>query len=424
MNYFKNQISKLWTRGAFHIFIGSFLSKFIAFFGSIFLVRVLSKNSYGILSYIENIYGYIYIFAGLGLGNALLRYVILGKTIEEKYGYYKYSIKTSTLFNIILAFIIFIGSLYYPHPYEFESAKWLLSLIVLAIPFHYLITSNSLAYRAMIDNKKYAYVTFITSVTLIVGRYIGAILFGLNGVIVAKIIINVFFGILLCYLIYKSYFMNVNPYTLDKYVKKTVNRYSIQYMITNGIWTIFMLNDVFMLSFLTGSASIVADYKVAYVLPANISIISSAIGVFIGPYFVQHENDKRWVWQNYKKTLLANIGLISPAVMIMFIFANPIITILFGQQYQNVSNIMRLLIISAFVNSGFRYISAHLLSSMGEIKYNMIISFLGVIFQIAINFIAIPIYGSIGAAFTSIVVYMFMALALSVVFIRKYKFSS
>lgn len=52
---------------------------------------------------------------------------------------------------------------------------------------------------------------------------------------------------------------------------------------------------IFLLGQFSGDPTILADYKVAYVLPGNMAIISTAIGVFIGPYFVKNENDNNWV---------------------------------------------------------------------------------------------------------------------------------
>ena len=69
-------IKAVWEKGLFHILSGSFLTKIVGFFGSIFIVRVLSKQEYGILGYLENMYSYVFIIAGMGLSNAILRFVI------------------------------------------------------------------------------------------------------------------------------------------------------------------------------------------------------------------------------------------------------------------------------------------------------------------------------------------------------------
>ncbi|HZK54067.1 MAG TPA: oligosaccharide flippase family protein [Desulfosporosinus sp.] len=417
----RNQFFQIWRKGAFHIIIGSFLTKFVSFFGSIFLVRVLSKTSYGVLSYIENIYAYVFIFAGMGLGNALLRYVVLAKTPEHKYGYYRYIQKKSTLFNLILILILGLYAVFYPPPSEFASARWLLVIILIALPFQYLMQNSMLLLRALFANKGYAITAFVTTAILIGSKYVGAVFWDLKGVIVAFIAVNLFFGILFCVMIYKKYFNNIKAQTLSSSEKKIADRYSIQYMITSGIWSIFMLNDVFMLGMFFGDATIVADYKVAYVIPGNLAIISTAIGIFVSPYFVRHESNYEWIRKNYKKVMSLTAGLMALAVLILFVFAKPIITLLYGAQYENVVPIMRLLLIAAFANCGLRFTTANLLAAMGQIKYNMTISFIGVMFQIGINIFMIPRFGAMGAAFTSIVIYTIMALALFSVFVKKYQ---
>ena len=86
-------IKAVWEKGLFHILSGSFLTKIVGFFGSIFIVRVLSKQEYGILGYLENMYSYVFIIAGMGLSNAILRVVILGKDINEKYSDFQYTVR-------------------------------------------------------------------------------------------------------------------------------------------------------------------------------------------------------------------------------------------------------------------------------------------------------------------------------------------
>ena len=49
----KEMLKKIWNKGLPHIFAGSFLTKCISFFGSIVLVRALSKSDYGVLSYLS-----------------------------------------------------------------------------------------------------------------------------------------------------------------------------------------------------------------------------------------------------------------------------------------------------------------------------------------------------------------------------------
>jgi O-antigen/teichoic acid export membrane protein len=414
-----NTTAVLKKKGAFHIIVGSFLTKFVAFFGSILLVRVLNKEQFGLLSYIENIYNYVFLFAGIGLNYCILRYVVLAEEKSKKYTCYKYSVKTSFVFNLFLIIIVSLGVLVFPHPDEFQYAKVLILVSLLALPFHHLVVSNLYTYRSMFSNNRFAISSFVVTSTLILCRYIGASFIGLSGVIISKILVYFSFAITLSYFTYKKYFLGIKTVVLQKQEKKEMISYSLQYMITNGIWAIFMLNDIFLLGQFSGDPTILADYKVAYVLPGNMAIISTAIGVFIGPYFVKNENDNNWVRKNYYKVFLVTLSSIGFISFLLYLFAGPLVSLMYGNQYSNVVPLMRILILASFANCGLRFTTAHVLASLGYIKYNMIVSFLGVLVQIVMNIKFIPIYGAKAVAWTSFFVYALMAILLYYIITKK-----
>lgn len=416
---YKKKIVTLWKKGAFHIFIGNFLTKFVVFFGSIFLVRVLSKSSYGLLGLIENIYGYVYLFAGIGLTNAILRFGVLAKNPKEEFGYYKYILIKGSIFNIFLIISVGLFFLLFPLPEGIVSARWLFIILLLTLPFQFLKDANLMTFRINFSNKRFAITTFIISVTLIYCKFFAASFWNLNGVIIANVVVNALFGILLSILTYEKYYKGYQSVSLSKDSKKSIDKYSIQYMITNAVWAIFMLNDIFLLGLFLKNPTIIADYKVAYVFPGNLSIITSAIGIFVAPYFIKHELDFKWISKNYRKVLGITALIIGGATVLLIIIAKPLIILLYGSQYENTVLIMRLLLIAAFIN-GLRYTTANLLAALGQIKSNMIISILGVILQVAINIFMIPNFGAEGVAITSIIVYTVMALVLFKVFANKY----
>ncbi|MDD2361549.1 MAG: oligosaccharide flippase family protein [Oscillospiraceae bacterium] len=417
----KDQLVSIKNKGAFYIFFGNFTIKFIAFFGSVFIVRILTKNEYGTLGYVENLFSYAYLFAGLGMTNALLRYVVLADTPQEKKQYYSYIISRSFIFNIILIAIACLVAVLYPHPEDFASAIYLLPLLLISLLFHSLVDSNTCLYRAMFDNKRFALTTCLTATMLIVAKYLLAKLFSLPGAVLASLAVYSVAAIVLTLTVRRRFFGGVErsaPLIRDQ--KNTVIKYSLQYMVTNGIWALFMLNDIFLLGQLTKDASVVANYKVAYVFPGNLSLISTSIGVLVAPFFVRRENDYPWVRRAYKKTYLATAVIVFCSALAIFIFAEPLISLLYGEKYIDVVPVMRVLLIAAFINNGIRYTNAHLLSSMGQVKYNMYISLAGVLLQVAVNLVVIPHFGAMGVAFTSVGVYSLMAIALIIVFYKKY----
>ena len=82
--------------------------------------------------------------------------------------------------------------------------------------------------------------------------------------------------------------------------------------------------------------------------------------------------------------------------------------------------LMRGLLIAAFLNNGIRYTCANILAAMGEIKYNMIVSGLGIFAQIVLDVLLIPRIGVMAVAISNCIVFLMMGITLLIVFMRKY----
>ena len=116
---------KIYAQGAFHIIAGSFLTKFSALVASIFIVRVLTKDDYGAVGYIENIYGYLYIMIGMGLDISLMRFMIKSESPQKQLAYYKFVSIMGSLINLGLLVIIGLGVVVYQPPEAFAMLKTL-----------------------------------------------------------------------------------------------------------------------------------------------------------------------------------------------------------------------------------------------------------------------------------------------------------
>ena len=409
-----NSIQGVIKKGAHYVILGSFCSKFAAFFGSMFLVRALTKSEYGILSYYENIYGYFMLAAGFGLSAGLLRYIIIVKESGEKKWLYSYAIRRGETYNAILVVLFVCVCLLYPHPQEFLNAKMAGVTLVLIIPFQYLISLSLSALRGLFDYALFASLSFLTSLCLIVARVVGAKLNGLYGSVLYRLAGEILCACVCVFIVFFLRFRGVQAKAPSGFVR-SFNVYSIQIMFTDGLWALFMLNDVFMLSQLSGNATAIADYKIAYVIPANLSLISSSIGVFSAPYFTKKdsEGDTKWVKSNLRKLRLFTLLLMFCAAALCGLLAKPIIEILFGHQYLTCVPIFRVLLAASVINNGFRYTTANIYSAIGLQRKNLMIAGMGVIAQIIINSIAIPYYGAMGVAFGSVGVQFLMSAALS-----------
>lgn len=417
----RGQLANLWKKGAFYIVVGNFATKFVTFFGSIVLAKhLLSKSDYGLLGYIENLYSFPAVFAGLGLSLSLLRYSILSDKMGKKYAYYTFAVKWSFLFNIILVIIMYVFNVFYKRS-GFENANSLLFILILGLPFYQLTNDSLMNERALFNNRNYAGFSFISATLIVLGKVIGAYSAEITGVILSVLFVNIFTGIFLLLFEKRKYFANVDLIPLTRDEKGIAVKYGVQYMITNSLWAMFMLVDVFMIGRILQDKLLLADYKVAYVFPGNIAIISAAIAIFVTPYFVKNENDNAWIKRNYKKIFSVNALVIGIIALILYAVTPIIIKVCYGSQYMNVVSLMRLLLIPCFINCGLRVITANALSAMGEVRYNLGISFVGLVLEIVLDLLLIPNYGLIGVVIAASITYSIMTILLFIIFNKKYK---
>lgn len=417
----RQALASLKSKGAFAILSGTFLTKIAAFLGSLILVRIMSKSEFGALGYMENLYTYACLFAGYGLNNAVYRYLVLKETACEKKGVFDYVVSQGTRFNLAFVAILAASAFLFPHSEEFSAAHLLLPLMLLALPFQFLADACSFSLRALFRNRAFALAAVLTVATVWGAKAAGAALLGLEGAAASWPIAYCVVALSLLFYFRRKVFPGVSSIAPEKEERKGIRSYSLQYMITNGLWALFLQNDLLMIGLLTGDASAVADYKVAYAIPAAIAILSSSVGMFVAPYFVKREGDKAWVWSNYKKTFAASAVLVGMAALLVALLAEPVIGFFYGEQYLNIVPLMNLLLVTAFITNGLRYTTANLLAVMGKIRVNMIVSFGGMASQIGLNLILIPLFGIYGAAYTSIIVYSLMAIAVFIPFVKMYR---
>jgi len=414
INTYSTKTKNLVNKGAGHVVLGSFVTKFITFFGSIFLVRFLTKSEYGVLSYYENILGYFSIFSGMGFANGILRYLILVDDIGDKKGCYIMALKKGNLWNLLLFALSISFCFLYKHPESFQGYPLVFICLSLCIPLIYTTNLTLSSFRSLFDYKWYAYLAILTGFLLVFGRVVGAAIGGLNYSVKGRVLAEIICIVISVAAIYHYHFKGVTINKLEENFSKEFTNYSLQMMLTDGLWAIFMLNDMFLLGQMTGDEILIADYKIAYVIPANLSILASSICVFTAPYFTKKdkEGDTKWINSKLKETILVTMAVIGAAVLLCITFCEPIIKLIFGSQYVSAAPIMNVLLIASFFNNGIRMAIANFMSAVGEQKKNLIVAGIGIIVQVILDVILIPMLGAYGVGISSILVYLIMSTVL------------
>ena len=128
------------------------------------------------------------------------------------------------------------------------------------VPFKYIVDCNLYVHRSMFKPKSYAFWSILASFLYIFSKIIGALIFGLKGIVIFAIVTEALLCIFTFIFTSRKYFKDVpDNEILNKEEKKKSLSFGVQSMITNGLWTILMLNDIFILGRFFTDPSVVAD---------------------------------------------------------------------------------------------------------------------------------------------------------------------
>ena len=133
----KNSVKSLVKSGLLHIISSSVVNKIITFACGIILVRIISKEAYGVYSYANNIFGFFMLASGLGAPAAVLQLCSESKTVAEREKFYKFGCFFGLGFNIILAFIILGTALFIKLP--IDGSNYCLALMSF-LPLAYILS--------------------------------------------------------------------------------------------------------------------------------------------------------------------------------------------------------------------------------------------------------------------------------------------
>lgn len=398
-----NGVKALRSKGFFDIIISSSLVKVVSFISAIFLPRLLSKADYGVLTYVDNIRNYIIMINGLGIANATMRFCTNEKNEEKKNGIFFATVIVGVVIDLILCVLSI--SLFAVAGFEFEGARGLL-IAMAFLPLTVFLNEDIQYYlRAIFANREYSKLAFAYSGFMVFFQILMAWLFGLNGVVIGRYLAT-FLSLGLGLLLLKRLGVLIGPYIKPTWLEiKGYIKFGVVMMTTNMASFMMQLNETFILGLILKDELLLADYKVAsFILTISI-FISQAMAMFLLPHFVQHADDKKWIWNTFKKATLANAVIMIPLHLILIALAEYIVLFLYGPEYVSATAVMRVLLIASIGQTVFRMLPGNILGGIGEEKFNLRINIIFLFVHAIVDVIAIKTMGIFGAAMGLVVVY-------------------
>lgn len=398
----RDKLKTLFSTGFFHVFGGNVLNKILVFLSSVILVRILTKQEYGIFTYSWNIYNIVILLSGMGIASGLLQ-ICSEKGGEPAFCNHvlHYSVKQGILFNGLLGVVLLLLAFFAPLK---EGADILLFMLCF-LPLIQILYDLSTSYlRSQKRNQEYVRLTVINTALVLVVSACCAFYFKQKGLIMgyyAAYLVTVLYAVIVIKI---PIFNRKTTSALNNQTKRTLFKISFISMCNNGLSQLLYLLDVLVIGIIVADESVLASYKVGTMIPSALAFIPLSLMTYVYPYFAEKRLDKKWCWKRYKQIVIG-FGLFNLFICLcLFILAPWIVHTFFGAQYDDSVAVFRILSINYFFSGTFRVVSGNLLITQRKLKFNLLVACVSGVVNVIADIVLIYFYGSIGAAIATVLV--------------------
>lgn len=401
------KIKQLYSKGFFHIIGSNILNKIMQFCSGIFIVRVLTKEEFGIFTYAQNLLAFFLLINGLGITSGFLQYGSRNIDNEElKNSIANYSLKYGIGINLLISFLVIIYSIF--GKFKVEEARIIFRMMLFFPIIALVIEMIQIYLRINLKNKEMAKISNLNTFFNLIGMLLGSYVYGVIGLVVGKYIGNLI-SIFNCLKYLKIIYLN-NVLKISQELKKEIIKFSIVAVFNNGISQLLYIIDIFLLGIIIPDKNIIASYKTATLIPFALNFIPLSIMTYLYPYIAKNIENKI-ILRKYLKQLLIYLGGINLIISIgLILFSHLIITIIFGKNYLDSKNVFIILSIGYFIAGTFRIPFGNMLAAMEKLKYNFYITLFSGGLNIMLDIIFIKKYGSIGAAIATVSIFIFSSI--------------
>ena len=398
----RNALSVIWEKlkqGIFQMFSANVLNNAINLISNMALTRLLTKEEYGIWSYVTNIYMYLHLVNGFGLSGGALQFAIENRDSRKKYEYFKYCV----IFGFLLDFVIVIAVIGIAGftEFAFERAREYLQSFIGIIILQYAFMMLTSILRCDERIPEYAGAlnrnTVLTAFFTCAGAGIG-----IEGIIVGKYLAVILSLIELSFRLKDQIKKVAAASLLPLNLTKELWRFSIIMCICSALNTVMYLIDTTMIGALIKDAGEIATYKVATMIPNALGFIPSSVLVYVVPKVITHRDDARWMKSNIRK-IFGGMGAFNFFIVAaLVLFAPLILSVISGRAYISSAPAFRVLCVGYFVSGTFSSLSVQLIAALRKVRFSLFISVITCVLDVVFNYAFITKFGSIGAAYATL----------------------
>ena len=388
MKYFKNT-SWLFAEKILRMVVGLLVGVWVA--------RYLGPDKFGLLSFAHSFVGLFTIFATLGLDEVVVRELVKDESRRDSL------VGTTFWLKLFGAFLVLLVLAFAINFTSNDVDTHILVFIIASATIFQSFNIVDFYFQSKILGKFVAYANFIS---LFISSILKIALILSHASLLAFAWVVLFDSfVLACGFIYfflKHSTFRIKYLIFHKSTAIDLLKDSWPLIFSGGVLMIQARIDQVMIKEMVGSIE-VGYYSVAMRLIEAFAFIPMLLKSSLYPSIISAKNQSKALYQDrllnfYRLNFLFFLVLAIP----IFIFAEPIIVLLFGIEYQPAGVLLALLSIRLFfanmgVARGTYIVTENLM------KFSMFTMILGTIVNIYLNYVLIPNYGARGAIVATIV---------------------
>lgn len=365
----------------------------------IFVLAYIAKNlgptDYGTLSLSTSIIAIITSVAMLGLKNIIVKELLEGKGDDDSdIVYSAFLILMVSCISFLV--LICITSLFIDNK-KLSVTLSLLSLILVFRPFDVLKDY----YDSKVNSKVYSIIdAIIFTVSSLLKITVIYMDYGLYA-IALLMVFEVSLSSIILFLYYKSREKPFYKFLGGGFTRRVISQ-SWPLILSSLAWLIYTKMDQIMISYMMSIKS-VGEYSIGTKFTEILQFIPSYIVISSVPLIVRKFKKE---YSNYLMSyqLLYEVAILTSLIIsiFIFIFSAPLVNTLFGAQYSNSIDVMKIHIFS-LIPISMALVSGQFLVYENLQKILMFRHLIGVLTNFLLNLLLIPIYGLNGAAVSTLI---------------------
>jgi O-antigen/teichoic acid export membrane protein len=402
-NHLDDSLKKI-ARGAGVVLVGTLIGTAIGYLSRLIIARSLGPAPYGLISLAFAGFSIAATFGALGLPGGVVRHVSLFKGKGDRTrikGAITSGLKIAIPLSLGLGILLFLGSGWLSvHVFHDARLAPLLKVMSVAVPFWAAMNVLLGGVRGFQRMEYHVYAMRIVepvSRTVLIAALV-LLGYGVLGAAIAYVFAAALAALAAFYFLQRKVFPFVRSKIKSASMSRELLAYSWPLLFSGILLLVTNWTDTLMLGFFKTSTD-VGFYNAALPTVRVFSAVPIAFGMIFFPVLSElyGRGRRREMGEIFTTTTKWVFMILLPIALLMILFSEAVLRILFGPAYVVASAALSILTVGFLINYLF-LTSRSMISVVGKTKLIALISAVTAGANVGLNYLLIPPYGISGAA--------------------------